>query len=212
MARKIKVKSRYFAPSTGYFEIDNGKSVYKLIDKMTPEMTQDELAEFYNIEKQKGNPVPMNAPQHIELFDDAVKSGNAELLNFLKKGLQRRWPTTLSRAVYSPVNTENGAIHNYGTFDSYFNAGNLIGKDGFITEIDNKNSLEILAETKNVKRLNKISDAMNQTPMYLWRVNSKPSERTERVVGFFAYNDWLGLDAVRILSDKDFAFLVEKVK
>jgi len=211
MAKDIEVKSKYIAPSVGYFEIDNGNSVYRLMEKMTPSMTQDELAEKYEIWKKEGNPLPMNSIQHYELFNDAVKSGNSGLLNFLQKGLQRG-PNTLTRVIYNPKEEQDKTIHNYGTSDSYSIIGEIVGNEDWINEINNLNALEFLLKTKDVKRLNEISNAINNTPMYLWRCNSKPSEKTERVVRFGAGGDGLVLNADRVPSFEGPAFLVKKVK
>jgi len=63
MEKDIELKTKYIAPSAGYFEIDNGNSVYRLMEKMTPSMNQDKLAEFYETAKKDGNPVPMNSIQ-----------------------------------------------------------------------------------------------------------------------------------------------------
>jgi len=207
----MEVKTKYVAPNIGYFEIDNGKSVYRLMEKMTNPMNQDKLAEFSEIEKEKGNPVPMNSIQHIELFDDAVKSGNQDLLDFLQKGLQR-YPNTLTRVVYNLAGKEDETIHNYGTSDSYSRIGDIVGNDDWVKNINNINALEFLLKTKDTERLNEISKSINKTPMYLWRLNSKPSGRQERVVRFGANADRINLDAYRLFFDEDPAFLVERVK
>jgi len=208
MTKNVKVKSKYVAPSTGHFEIDNGNSVYRLMEKMTPIMTQDKLAELYNEEKPKGNPIPINSIQHIGLFNDAVKSGNKDLMNYLQKGL-REWPNTLTRGIYNPIGKEDEIIHNYGTSDAYSVIGDIIGDNNLIKDINNPNALESLLKTKDIKMLNKISNSINQTPMYFWRFNSKPSEKVEHVVGFYAGDDRLGLNANRDLCYGYPAFLVE---
>ena len=181
------------------------------MEKMTNPMNQDKLAEFSEIEKEKGNPVPMNSIQHIELFDDAVKSGNQDLLDFLQKGLQR-YPNTLTRVVYNLAGKEDETIHNYGTSDSYSRIGDIVGNDDWVKNINNINALEFLLKTKDTERLNEISKSINKTPMYLWRLNSKPSGRQERVVRFGANADRINLDAYRLFFDEDPAFLVERVK
>ncbi len=207
----MEVKTKYVAPNIGYFEIDNGKSVYRLMEKMTNPMNQDKLAEFSEIEKEKGNPVPMNSIQHIELFDDAVKSGNPNLLNFLQKGLQRL-PNTLTRVVYNLAGKEDETIHNYGTSYSYSIIGDIVGRDGWIKNINNVNALELLLKTKDIERLNEISKSINKTPMYLWRLNSKPLKRQEHVVRFVASSGRVNLNANGSFFSENPAFLVERVK
>ena len=215
MIKNIEVTSKYVLPSTGYFEITKHKkgetSIYRLLDKMTLAMTQDRLAEFYESEKQKRNPLPLNSPQTFELLDDAVNSGNNDLMNHLHKILRNCWVSTTSRAVYNPVEQDK-AIHNYGTSDAYTITGNIVGGNGFIDSIDDPDALELLLETKDVKEINKVSNAINQTPMYFWRLNSKPPQKVERVVWFYANVGRLLLFVDRVLSDGYPAFLVEKIK
>ena len=181
------------------------------MEKMTNPMNQDKLAEFSEIEKEKGNPVPMNSIQHIELFDDAVKSGNPNLLNFLQKGLQRL-PNTLTRVVYNLAGKEDETIHNYGTSYSYSIIGDIVGRDGWIKNINNVNALELLLKTKDIERLNEISKSINKTPMYLWRLNSKPLKRQEHVVRFVASSGRVNLNANGSFFSENPAFLVERVK
>lgn len=205
--KNIEVKSKYVAPSIGYYEISKkGHPNYRLFEKMTSVMTQDKLAEFYEKEKQKGNPLPVNSIRMFQIMEDAMKSGNMDLMNYLQKGLQR-CPNTLTRVIYNPEKKDE-TIHNYGTSDSYFVLGDVVGKDGWIRDVDNFNALESLLNTKDTKRLNEVSNAINKTPMYFWRVNSKPLKKVERVVGFYAGGGRLNLDALRDPSDEYLAFLV----
>ncbi len=81
MTKNIKVKIKYVAPNSGYFEIDNGIHTYRLLEKLSPSMTQDKLAEFYESEKKKGNPLPLNSIQMMGLLEDTANSGNNGLKN-----------------------------------------------------------------------------------------------------------------------------------
>ena len=118
----------------------------------------------------------------------------------------------MSRVVYKPANQEDEVIHNYGTFDAYSIVGDIVGKDGRIKDINNPNALESILKTKDIKKLNEISNAINSTPMSFWRINSKPKEKTERVVGFSADDSRLYLDADGCLSSGNPAFLVERIE
>ena len=212
MKENIEVRAEKVLPSLGHYKIfRKGKHVYNLMMELANPMNQDKLAEFYEIGKEKGNPVPMNSVQHYELFNDAVKSGNPDLLNFLQKELQK-YPETLTRVIYNPAGEEDETIHNYGTSDSYSIIGDIVGDDNWIKNIHNVNALGLLLKTKDIERLNEISNLINKTPMYLWRFNSKKFKRQERVVGFDAYPGRLNLGADRNLFDEGPAFLVERVK
>lgn len=181
------------------------------MDKLSPSMAQDGLAEFYESEKKKGNPLPLNSIQVIGLLEDTVNSKNNELKNYIHKSLRKTWINTLTRVIYNPGEKDQ-TIHNYGTSDAYSISGDIIGDENLIEKINNKNALESLLKTKNIEKLNKISNAINQTPMYFWRLNSKPSEKIENVVKLSSDVDRLNLLVEGYLSIRLPAFLVEMVE
>ena len=209
--KNIEVTSKHVIPSVGYYEIsENGVPSYRLLEKMAPSRTQDKLAEFYEKEKKTGTPLPLNSIQTFQLMEDAFKSGNKDLMNFIQKGLQE-WPNTLTRVVYN-FKGEDEVIHGYGTSDEMVMNGNVVGNSGFIEKIDNPNALELLLGTKDLKRINEVTNAINKTPMFLWNFNSKPKERTERVVWFGAFDVRVLLNAYWDPSGEFSAFLVEFLK
>ncbi len=208
---KIIPKVEHILPSAGYFKINSGKNIYKLMDKLSSSMTQDKLAEFYESEKKKGNPLPLNSIKFMELLEDAVNSNNNELKNYLCKSLRENWINTLTRVIYNPIK-EDETIHNYGTSDAYSRTGNIVGDDNWIEKMNNKNALESLLKTTDVEKLNKISNEINQTPTYIWRLNSKLSEKSESVVRFFSNGGRLDLVAYWDLSNQCPVFLVEMVE
>lgn len=216
MAETINPQVKHIVPSTGYFEISKydaeGKaSKYKLLERLSSSMTQDKLAEFYESEKQKGNPLPLNSIQVMEILEDTANSKDSELKNYIHKSLRGNWINTLSRVIYKPVEEKDVTIHNCGTSDEYSITGDIVGKDGWIKDINNSNALESILKTKDIKKLNEISNTINSTPMYFWRINSKPSKKTERVVRFVAYDVGLGLYADGVLFVEYPAFLVEQI-
>lgn len=201
MEKVDKPTSKHISPSEGYFEITGvewkGKPhTYRLYDKMTDLMNQDKLAEFSRREKEKGNPYAIGSPQFIAICDSAVKSGNEDLMNHIHSDL-RKCPNTLSRVIYNPLPLRDKSVHEYGMPDEYSLTGKIIGRDCWIKDIENKKSLEFLAGTADIEKLNEISQGINHTPMYLWRVNSRPSKREERVVWFNANDGGLNLNANR---------------
>lgn len=215
MTKIIKPTVEHVIPSKEYFKISgvNYKGnihTYRLYDKMTSSMNQDKLAKFSREQKEEGNPYAIGIPQFLAICEAGVKSGNAGLMNSLHKEL-RKYPNFLSRVIDNPSPLKDKTIHEYGMPDEYSLEGDIVGEDGWIKDIDNKKSLELLTEIKNINKLNKISQRINQTPMYLWRVNSKPSEKIESVVGFGANNDRLSLLAYGSLSNEYPAFRVLQV-
>ena len=211
MANRIQVKARYAKPIIKDYEINNGKSTYRLINGMTSPMTQDKLAEFYETAKQKGNPLPMSAPQLFSVIEDAANSGNKDLINFIREGLQK-YPNTLSKVFYNPRGQNDETIHLCNTSDAYAIIGNIVGKDGFIKDIDNKNALKYLIGTKDIQKINRTSNKINAKPTFIWRANSKPNEQLEEIVRVYAFSD-----RFLLLAGGDFfgvypSFLVEQVK
>jgi len=211
MVGRIQVVSKYVAPSQGFFEIKKGSSVYRLMEKMTPAMTQDRLAEFYEAEKQKGNPLPLNSIQMFGIMEDAVRAGDTKLMNFLQDGL-RKWPNTLTRVIYNPAGEKDEIIHNYGTSGAYSLFGDIVGLDGWVSDIKDKLTLKSLLGISDTRKLNRVSNKINSTQMYVWRLNSKPSKKDERVVRFNANSDWLDLNAYRYPLDEYPAFRVLQVE
>jgi len=214
MAKIIKPSVKHVFPSEEYFEISGvnyrgDTNTYRLYTKMTPPMNQDKLAEFYEKEKKEGNPRPMDSILHFSIFDSAVKSGDSDLMNFIQSGL-KKYPNTLSRIIYNPSQKDK-IMHNYGTSDYYSLMGDIAGEDNWIDKLKDKKSLELLTGIKDINKLNKISLGINNTPMYIWRVNSKSSEKIECVVGFSAGVVRLFLLAGRFLSLEYPAFRVQAV-
>ena len=214
MPKIVKPIVKHVFPSEEYFEISGvnykgNPHTYRLYNKMTNSMNQDKLAEFYEKEKKEGNPHPMDSILHFSIFDSAVKSGDKDLMNFIQSGL-RKYPNTLSRVIYNH-SSKDKIMHNYGTSDYYALTGDIVGEDCLVADIKDKKSLELLTGIKDIEKLNKISQGINKTPMYLWRVNSKPSEKIERVVRFVADDDRLSLLAGRYPSYEFPAFRVLQV-
>ena len=213
---------RYIQPSESFFEIPGvvyrGKTgTYRLFEKMTDSMTQEQLAEFYEKEKSKGNPHPMDSVLHFAIPSAAYRLRNespeeAEKLRvFLQRGFEQA-PNTLTRAIYNPSGDDE-IIHNYGTSDQYFLRENIVGSDNWIADISDKNVLESLLGTKDVVKINEVSQWINRTNSYLWRLNSKsPTKKEERVARFGALSDRLVLDCDRDPLDEYPAFRVLRVK
>jgi len=88
---------------------------------------------------------------------------------------------------------------------------NLVGKDGWIKDISDKEVLTAIFGTEDIKKINEVFQWINQTNAYLWRLNSKPSKRDERVVGFGALSGGLFLSCDGYPAGRYPAFRVLKV-
>ncbi len=183
----------------GYFTIqgvvDRGETTtYVVAPKMTPGLNQDKLAELYEREKQAENPHPTSAPLLQTIINRAyvirnVNPQDSERFRvFLQNGL-RRYPHTLTRITFNPEGQLDQVTHNHGTSDAYSIEGNIVGPDGWMVEIPDKKVLESLTGTKRVSQINRTYQWINKTNGYLWRLNSKPTQKDERVARFDAGHD-----------------------
>lgn len=187
---------------------------YLLFEQMTSSMTQDSLIELYESEKAKGNPVPTDMPliwaiatKGFELKDKNPEAAE-KLRHLLRQGF-RKWSTTLTRVHYSPQ--DDCIVHNIGTSDQYTLEGNVVGPNGFVNEIPDNGVLEKLLGTRNISQINLVSQWINGTKSYIWRLNSKPKQLDKLVARFGADVDGLVLGCSRDPLYEDPAFRVLRV-
>jgi len=161
-------------------------STFQIYENLTDRMNAQQMSDEYNKQKPLGNPYPANSLIIFSIADVAQKSKNKTLINFLHDSFRYKFPHAFSEIVYYPSG-HGRVIHNFGTQDEfYLNGKNLIGHDDWIENLENYDILRLVSGTKNIEDLNKRSQSINQTPTYLMRINSKPNENIERVVGFVA--------------------------
>jgi len=201
-----KQRILYNPPSEAFWDIPNvnyrGETGdYRVFEKMTPAMNQEQLAEFYKQEKPKEHPHPMDSILHFAICNSAYNLKNkspeeAEKLRaFLQSGF-RKYPNTLTRVIYASSEKDK-IIHNYKTSDEYSIDAKVIGPDGWFADIPDKNILEYFLGTSDISKVNEAFQWINNTNGYLWRLNSKPSEKKERVVRFGADDVWLDFNCNR---------------
>ena len=97
----------------------------------------------------------------------------------------------------------------------------IVGSGGFVSELSDKTVLEKIIGTQDTQKINEISQYVNGTDTYLWRLNSngtdcyffrlKPRPKDERVARFDADGDGLGLDCARHPRVEGPAFRVLRV-
>ncbi len=188
-----------------------GSSVYRLYDKLTPAMNLQQLAEFYETEKSKGNPIPANAELSWAVITTAANSGDKNLVQRIQQILRNNFVNTLTGINwYASGNAK--VIHKKGTSDSYHKQGRLIGPDGLISEVKPKKLLGYLLGNENIEDINDISNKINSTRAYVWRLNSNPNSKVETLVGFCAFLGKLGLGCDRDPLYQDPAFRVLKIE
>ena len=217
---KSNVEAQEILPSEKYWKIkginSQGKEfLYKVFADLTKPMNlESELPAFYEEQKELGNPTPVNSIQVYGVMRDAVNSKNASLINHLHKTFRTNYIRSLSVVVYSPVLAENGILHNSFTSDEFFEQGILLGPDGFVEDLTLKQRkpLELILDEKKLPNLNKVSQVINSTNFYLWRINSKPSEKIKTGVDFNANSGKFVVGAYWSLSDQDPAIRVLQEK
>ena len=206
---------------------------YLLFEEMSPEMMPDKLIKLYESEKAKGNPVPTDAPLIWAIATRAYELINKNpeeaerLKDFLRTGF-RRYPNTLTRIHYFSTNDvfadNDSVVHNgnsdrysleedaLDTSDRYCLKGNVVGPNGRISEIPDKNVLKALLGTQDISQINSVSQWINGTDFYIWRLNSEPEKFTKRAARLYINDCRLDLDCCGDLSCKYPAFRVLRVE
>ncbi len=174
---------------------------YREFKKMTPSMNLDELAEWSEKERQEGNPHAIDSILNYAIWSQAysLRQENPETAESLRVSIQqslRIYPNTLSAVIYTPKGRADRLVHNYGTSDCYTLEGDFVGPDGLITNIPERFLEAVLGEQDPVK-IDEVFRWINRTDSYVYRVNSKPGQRDERVVRFRAGSGRLDLNCNR---------------
>ncbi len=221
MQNKIISTNKDTTPREGYNTITHVRDrgvlcVYRLYDKMTSLMNSGELTEFYETEKQKGNPHPASSALTWAIFEAAVRTKDEELLRKIQNGL-KRYSNTLTKVVYPPEGSDR-VVHNYGTLDEYSLEGNVVGSSGWVSDLksEDKRVLELILGTKDIRRINRVSNLINGTDSFLNRLNSKHTVESEKVVGFHThfsrFSGWFDVDCDAFFLCDGPAFRVLKVE
>jgi len=77
----------------------------------------------------------------------------------------------------------------------------FVGSDGDLDSINPINELETLLGTRNKQEVIDVFSWLNETPTYLWRLNSRPDKLDERVAGFGANSGGADLGCCGYPSD-----------
>ena len=142
--------------------------------------------------------------------DPAFKNKIKEVKEFMKKQMFDHWLMTSTRIAYNPKNEKDIVTHNYNMPDQYsLELDSFIGNDCLITDkkaVNVEDPLRALFDTnKSANKINQIYKWLTDVDAYLYRVNSIPNKRDERVAGFGAYSDWVDLDCGGDPEDSDSA-------
>lgn len=128
----------------------------------------------------------------MSLFDNR-NSEHKEKVEILRKELGdfvvNDYPFMATGFEYNPEGQEDKIIHNYMLPKQEITSVDLVGPDGFVTEL--KKERKMLEALLGTKEINKADEAYswifdNKKRLYLWRFNSKPETKQIRVARFIA--------------------------
>ena len=178
----------------GLVEVDLARD---LIDNGSAK-TQDEWAKYSMAAKKRGKFYTPNYPLFYNILR-SVKAGqaanvNAEEIRSAVKDFSRNWLMTLTRIKYNPSSPDL-IVHNNGLGGSeeWFVNEDFVGDSGEIKSLNASKELSVLVSDGDVDNVKEVFQWLNGTDSYLYRINSRPEKLDERVVGFVAGSDWVGL-------------------
>jgi len=153
--------------------------------------TQDQLAEFSKERLANGDfgygsiPEIRGLVHKLKLTDD---KHTGEIINFLKKAHRGNLLITSTRAIYNPSG-EDIIIHNYRLENQKDIKTKLVGSNGPIIGLKDEKVIQAVFDTKDDSlTISEDFKNLNGTETSLWRLNSKPTSKQEKVGGLYAYS------------------------
>ena len=201
-------------PSEGYWQflIPSEKRDIRLSTTLSPADTQEAHAKYvspsgFRIASYKGHFQVFSA-----LYELRNKGAEVELARqFVRDTMRTQFPSTSTRLQYNPEGQKDAIIHNYGTDSPEEILVDFVGSDMPIDKMPLEVCLALTGKTP--QEAGEIMSYINdRTPVYLWRVNSKPAQRDERVARFVAFSDRAYLDCNWGTDDRYPAFRVSRKK
>ncbi|MCX6748676.1 MAG: hypothetical protein NT076_03655 [Candidatus Pacearchaeota archaeon] len=188
----------YNAPSLGVWTIPSEEGDTRLAQDLLLAMTQEALAKYtsphgFGALSMKGYFGRVLKP----VFDlRATDKEASNIRKFLREAMRQTYPNTLTRIAYMSEGKKDLIIHDYGTPKQTETEVDFVGSDGEI--VSNLSLDACLALTgRSPEEVRDIMKWINGTSAWVWRVNSKPRQRDERVAGFYASSGRADLDCSR---------------
>jgi hypothetical protein len=194
----------------GIYVVDLSK---KLLDNGTAK-TQDDWAKYSLESKPRGDfyvgDMPLYHSVFRALFKRKGQQDAEEARKFIQEQMRARWLMTLTRIAYQQKGKDR-VIHDFGTNQTYLINESIVGPDKVIEQEDSS-ALTALLGTGDINETKGVYNWINQTPTYIWRVNSKPKQVDERVARFVAGSGRAYLDCDRDPADSDSSLGVRIVR
>jgi len=199
-----KSSIKYTAPVIieGGFTIENIKEngvLYKnikVLENLSDSMNYEEIQEFDARAREAGTAQAISLPLIMSTARQGLREGNNDYLNYLQESF-KKCPNFFSIIDYNPEGQKDKIIHYEGTPDEYSFKGNFVGPDKLIEEVEDTRTTYALTGIKGTSLLHKISQSVNQTPGFLWRVNEKPLETDRWTMRLYANGGRLYFGAYR---------------
>ncbi|MEK6927027.1 MAG: hypothetical protein AABX11_01205 [Nanoarchaeota archaeon] len=196
----MKNKTLTYIP--GMWTFDFGNRTGSLLQDLLRSMTQDESAK-----RTEYNGFQTASLQDLFLFwskmhklskseEEGVRESVESARQFIKGAMRNNHLTTQTRVYYNPLTQKDAIIHDYTTQRATKKEIDFVGPDGEIQKV--LSSKQCLALTgKSPKDVKAIINYLTEISGYTWRVNQKPENIDERVVGLNECSDSLYLYCCR---------------
>src|SRR3989338_158773 len=119
-------------------------------------------------------------------FKIQIETARKRLNSLLSDNWNIFWNITLTKTVYEP-NGLDSIVQDVGLPDEKTIHVNVVGPDEWITNAKTSSLYSALTGCDNSQKINDVYSWITGRNVYLHRFNSKPSQRTERGVGFDGY-------------------------
>lgn len=210
---EVKELGRYFIINP----IDSQGNINSYIydKKLTPPLNLNgQIQEYYEKQKQLEDFTPATSLEIGTLISDARISKHSGLINHLHNTFRNNLIRSFSQVNYCPNLDDNGILHYPGVSDEFFKKGIVHGPNGYVNDLslEQRMAFKLIYGKKGLLGLNKDSQAINQTPFYIWRLNSKPSEKIQAGVDFDSNAGRFNVIACYYLSYQDPAIRVLREK
>ncbi|MEA3413963.1 MAG: hypothetical protein U9Q99_00345 [Nanoarchaeota archaeon] len=178
----------------------------KVFKELEEPMNYEEIIS-HNIEAfEKGTPIIPSIPFYLDLLEAGIN--NNDFKNFNRKKLRKNFINFHTAIEYYPEGKKDKIIHFEKTPWEIFYEREFTGENNLIKQIKDNKTIEFFSG-KEINSLNNISNKINETDSYFWRLNPKPLSIEKKVGWFYADSDWLSLVAFGSLSGRRSVFLVE---
>lgn len=153
--------------------------------------TQDEWVDNSRKALKKNGFVVGSAPLYHALFKTLYRKRNDtryhDLVEKVRVQLQtvfaHKWVCTLSSVTYMPVGRLDVVTHDVGMPDKYTVHADVVGPQGPLEpQKQTREACKALLLDDNLTEINDVYHWISGEPLYLWRMDHKPSEVKERVV------------------------------